>query len=221
MIGASCIGGTTAGFHLHFGIPARMLGKKPEKEAVARQMTKALSYYIGIPSMIIEGRNDYIRRCSIDVAYGKPMDFRLDNKTLEYRVLGGHNMRHPMLARGILALGAVVMEDLISRIRICTDSFINLKSMSSHADLISIYPHALHWFELTRTICVKEVNTALQHMDRIIEDVRSMVGFAKRAEAIENYFRCAVEGVEFNNDIETNWGGCYERQQGKMDFYQA
>jgi len=58
---------------------------------------------------------------------------------------GGSLLRHPILTRGVLGLGAVVIEDIISRIKICTDSFENLEHMSSRKDLVEIALHAVEF----------------------------------------------------------------------------
>ena len=52
-------------------------------------------------------------------------------------------------------------------------------------------------------------------------DVRKMVGYARRATAIETFFEYLTSNNEFSNDIEANWRAHYARQQGQVDILQA
>jgi hypothetical protein len=93
--------------------------------------------------------------------------------------------------------------------------------MATHEDLAAIYPNIMTWFELTRTICIREIGLAAEHMETIVKDVEQMIGFKKREHAVKDYLKCALENIQFSNNIEQNWGGYYARQQGKMDLHQA
>ena len=222
MIGASGIGHLTAGFHLHYGLPRPLLGWKKMVKDVARTMTTAFDYYIGIPAIIPEGNDDIVRRTATFLSYGKPGGFNLDNRTFEYRMPGGSCLRHPILAKGLMALGAVVVEDLVSRLRVCTDMFTDLSKMSSIKDLLSLYPNLPDALTLYGIICNFDINPARQHLNVVIDDVRQMVGYEERAASIEPFFKCLVENAQFGNNIEDNWRGYYnEKRQGQMDFLPA
>lgn len=213
MMAASHYRGLTTGFHLHFGLPPQILGfnKKPKK-AFQRQIVRALDYYVGIPAIIPEGEEDYIRRAAPHIIYGKPGEMRVDNRTLEYRVPGGSLMRHPILTVGILGLGAIVIEDAVSRMKMCTNAFNKLEDVSSPEHLKDIYPNIPDVFELYRTICSKDLTTARKHMDIITNDISQMVGFEKRKSSIEQFFRCIYDGTQFSRDIEENWNSFYNRR---------
>jgi hypothetical protein len=191
----------TAGFHLHYGLPNIILGY--QKKFVAQQIVKALDYYVGIPSIIPEGNTDSYRRTVQGLEYGKPGMFRLDNRTLEYRTPGAALMKHPVLARGLIGLGAVVIEDIVSRVGTITDSFTKLSEISTDADIRILYPNIPPVMEIFSTICSPTVDSAKRHFEQIRYDVEKMVGFARRAESINNFFDNI--GTEFSIDVEENW----------------
>lgn len=210
MIAISYYKGLAAGFHLHFGLPRRILGfDRQVKEPFQRQIVRALDYYVGIPAALAEGEEDYMRRSAQHIIYGKPGGMRVDNRTLEYRVPGGSLMRHPILAIGILGLGAIVIEDVVSRTKICTDSFNKLGEMSSPEHLRDIYPNIPDVFELYKIICSKNLTEAREHINIITNDIIRMVGFSKRKSSIEQFFNYIYNNTQFSNDIEENWNSFY------------
>lgn len=217
IVGASSWRGLTAGFHLHFGLPRGLLGRRPDTNIVARLMTTAFDYYVGVPSIIPEGNKDFARRTIKFVDYGKPGGYRLDSRTFEFRLPGGINLTHPLLATGLLALGAVVAGDVASRINTCTDSFTNLKEMTSEGDLRSLYPGLPEIQDSYSIICNPDIGAALNHFETIKNDVRSMIGYEHMAEDVEAYFTHLDSGTEFGNNILQNWRDFYnEKQQEKM-----
>jgi hypothetical protein len=217
MVAGSSWNGLTAGFHLHYGMPRGLLGNHPNVDMVARLMTVAFDYYVGVPSIIPEGNVDITRRTVKFVDYGKPGGYCLDNRTFEFRMPGGVNMKHPLLARGLLALGATVAEDVASRINTCTNNFMNLNELTSEVDLRVLYPNLPDIHTFYGIICNPDISAAKAHFQQIKYDVRQMLGYEQRAEAVESYFKCIEDGIEFGNNIEQNWGEFYnEKQQGQM-----
>lgn len=219
--GCSAYGHLTAGFHLHYGLPSGLLAGKRGTPRVARLMTSAFDYYVGVPSIIPEGNEDSGRRTVKFMNYGKPGGFRLNSRTFEFRLPGGSNLRHPMLARGLMSLGAVVAEDVASRINTCTDCFSNLNEMSDDSDLKELYPNIPDTHTAFDIICNPDIGLAVSHLEMIKKDVRQMVGYEKRAKDVEDYFACLDNRVDFGNNIEQNWGGFYAtEQQEQMVFSQ-
>jgi len=191
----------TAGFHLHYGIPGEILGY--QKKFVAQQVVKALDFYVGIPSVIPEGYTDSYRRTVTGTEYGKPGMFRIDHRTLEYRTPGGALMKHPILAQGLIGLGAVVIEDIITRVKVITHGFTQLNEIASDADIRILYPNIPPVMEIFRAICSPTTDVAKGYLATIRRDVENMVGFARRAESINNFFN-NIETV-FPIDVEDNW----------------
>lgn len=203
----------TTGFHLHYGIPKNILDETHRTKAVLNQIVKCLDYYLGIPAIIPEGTEDSYRRADQKAAYGKPGEYRrqLGFGTLEYRVPGGNLLRHPVLSRGILGLGAIVIEDVISRIKEYTNGFKSLEKMASLEHLRELYPHVVNAKDIFSIVCSPSTKGAYDHIDTIIDDVGQMVGFEKRKKSIEAFFRCITnKEFLFGNNIETNWGTYYQ-----------
>lgn len=207
----------TVGFHLHYGLPKELLGWP--KRFIANQIVKAMDYYVGVPAIIPESDKDYHRRTVPYMAYGKPGDYRIDNRTLEYRVAGGSLMRSPVLARGIMALGAVVMEDITSRIKHVTDNFVDLDVVSKDDDIRKLYPHLPPVMTIFSAICSPSITPAMNMLDRIRNDVEKMVGYQRRAESIRAYFEVIDKNINFSPDVEENWWRYYngQRQSGQVD----
>lgn len=191
----------TAGFHLHYGIPAEILGY--QKKFVAQQVVKALDYYVGIPSIIPEGYGDSYRRTVVGMEYGKPGMFRIDHRTLEYRTPGGALMKHPILAQGLIGLGAAVIEDIVTRVKTITHGFTKLNEIATDADIRILYPNIPPVMEIFRAICSPATDVAKTHLVTIRKDIENMVGYARRAESINNFFD-NIE-TQFSIDIEENW----------------
>jgi hypothetical protein len=217
MIASSHYKGMAAGFHLHYGLPKGMLGYNTNVKGMARMVTLALDYYAGTLAIIPEGSIDCGRRTDTRSPYGKPGDMRLDHRTFEYRLPGGNLLRHPLLTQGILALGAIVIEDMACRISTWTDMFAAPHLIRSYDDMVSLYPNLPSIKTLFSTICSPNAALARERLPQIVEDVRSMVGYKKRAHSVEPFFQCLFDGTVFDNNIERNWGGVQNaRQQGQM-----
>ena len=211
----------TVGFHLHYGLPKELLGWP--KRFIANQIVKVMDYYVGIPAIVPEQDVDVHRRTVPYMAYGKPGDYRIDNRTLEYRVAGGSLMRAPILARGIMALGAVVMEDITSRIRHATDGFVDLDVMTTDEDIRKIYPKLPAAMTIFSTICSPSIAPAERMLVTIRKDVEKMVGYRRRASSIDAYFDAIENHVNFSPDVEENWGRYYhgQRQSGQVDVLRS
>lgn len=225
MVASSSFNNIQAGFHLHYGMPLHMLGYAPEgsiKNKLINQIIKVMDFYIGIPSIIIEGTCDSSRRTNLFSDYGKPGGYRLDTRTLEYRVPGGALLKHPALTSGILALGAVVVEDIVSRIKEYSDQFIDLSVITTPEDIRALYNSLPQTKEIFKAICSKDTGIAEEMMSIIIPDIEKMVGYKRRAHVIKNFFSIIKHKEEFNNNIENNWEEFgNETQSGQMDIYTA
>lgn len=193
----------TAGFHLHYGLPNELLGYKKIK--IADQIVKILDYYIGVPSILPEGEDDNYRRTTPYLAYGKPGNYRLDNRTLEYRVPGAALMKHPVLTRGIISIGATVIEDVVSRIKHCTDNFTKLDYVSTDKDMLELYPDIPSAMMIFSIVCSIDTSLAMTYYDNIRSGIEKMVGYKKRADSINKYFKYVELGIQYSPDMEVNW----------------
>jgi len=208
--------GFSAGFHLHYGLPQELLGNvgwQHPKRLLAKQITKILDYYVGIPSIIVEDSTEVTRRSNPYIEYGKPGAFRMDNRTLEYRTPGAAMLRHPVLAAGLMGLGALVMEDLVIKVSAWTNSFTTIDQLVK-ADIRDCYPNIpKNPQEIFGTICSSSNTPAMGHLEKIANDLSNMVGFEQRRDSVEKLLNCLTNGVEFNKDIEINWRKYYDEEQ--------
>ena len=205
IVAGSSYNNVTAGFHLHFGIPKALLGFNKRVDRVARLMTRVFDYYVGIPSIIPEGDYDILRRTAPYMDYGKPGGFRLDLTTFEFRLPGGINMKSPELAHGLISLGLVVAEDVVSRISKCTNRLTDLEEIMSENDIKELYPNLPSANDFYPIICNPKIDMAKRHMKTIVNDVRNMIGYERNATVVEKYFNIVDHNEHISNDVEFQW----------------
>ena len=222
MIAASHVNQNSAGFHIHFGLPSVLLDESIICGKLLKNMAYILDYYVGIPAILPEGSEDCLRRMASQSQYGKPGDIRADHITLEYRVPGGHLLRHPILTSGILSLGVVAMKDMLSRIEKYTDGYKNKDIFNKYEELRELYPNLPDREEVYKSIVSPNVKRATNHIDTIINDLSKMIGFQENSEAVLNYFKYVIaylKGNEkFNGNLAVNWRLSNEKQSGQMAF---
>jgi len=200
----------SAGFHVHFGLPEVLLRGNPDTPWLMSNMVSILDYYVGILSIVPEGNEDNKRRSARFCKYGKPGDHRHDILTLEYRVPGGHLLRHPVLTGGLLAISNVVMKDMLSRLQNYSDNYRPGRVFRSYEELRNLYPRLPNREEVLVAITSETITNAQKHMGPILEDLGRMIGFKERKDAILPYLNYLLEFMKgdrrYNEDISTNWG---------------
>jgi bifunctional DNA-binding transcriptional regulator/antitoxin component of YhaV-PrlF toxin-antitoxin module len=226
LIGASYNNGCAAGFHIHFGLPSQLLDGTLDSSILIGRMVNVLDYYVGIPSIMPEGEDDYLRRSVINSQYGKPGDHRWDLITLEYRVPGGHLLRHPILTSGLLSLCIVVMKDLLSRLKIYTDNYKYKSVLKNYEDIRELYPSMPNREKVWDAITSPKLGFAVDKVHSIIHDVSSMIGYGDNSLQIVSYFdyilNYLTKGDKYAENIANNWRlAGYERQQKQMEVLQA
>jgi hypothetical protein len=116
-----------------------------------------------------------------------------------------------------MSLGAVVVEDFVSRVREATDNFTGITDIHSLTDIRMLYPNLPHPLDIHSLIVSVNLQPARERMATIVNDIRKMVGYKERATAVEAFFSCIKNGTKFSSNIEENWGGYYHaEQQGQM-----
>lgn len=222
MVAASHLNNAAAGYHIHFGLPQFLLRASPETIRLISFMVNVLDYYVGIPAIMPEGSEDCKRRSKRFSRYGKPGDFRADDMmTLEYRVPGGHLLRHPILSSGLLAISIVVMKDMLSRLRIYTNEFTDLDPFRDYEDLKFLYPRLPSRLDVYNCIVSEDILPALNKINNILKDLSMMVGYEENKSSIIRYFdyilAYVAKGKRLSESIEINWRLIEnEKQQRKM-----
>ncbi len=212
MASASHLDGASAGFHIHFGLPYTLLGAGryiDDVNPLLAYIVHILDYYIGIPAILPEGSVDSTRRSIRFSTYGKPGDHRVDQLTLEYRVPGGHLLRHPVLTAGILAISIVVMKDILSRMQIYSDGFQDKAAFQNYRELRNLYPNLPDKEIVNDCIVSEDVGLAVDQLDTILRDIQKMIGYSQNNKSIANYFSYIISHITeargFSDDMETNW----------------
>lgn len=191
-----------AGFHVHMGIPKKLLDPgMPNFVKILRVILKSLDYYVSTLAVIAEG-NDFLRRCNPLVAYGKVGDFRIDNRTLEYRVPGGALLKHPDLTKGLLNLVSLVSHDVIERVRIMTNDFVGDMPDESVAAR-EIYPNLIDTQEMFPIICSPDTQKAINEFGKIQNDLSCMVNYDYYRDSLERFYNLLHTNLA--DDIWLNW----------------
>lgn len=221
MLAASNHYNASAGFHIHFGLPDLFL-HQPQlgNPLMLLRMVEILDYYVGISSIIPEGNADFIRRSNMFSQYGKPSDYRYTHITLEYRVPGGHLLRHPLLTAGLFAISSTVIQDMMTRIREYTNNYTNLKLFDNYNDMRALYPKLPSKEEVYLAITSADIRRPLQYLETLQKDLSNMIGYQKREQTIGEYFKYIYNAIEkgdiFDGNVENNWRLKDEGQQAQM-----
>jgi hypothetical protein len=103
--------GLCCGFHMHFGLPPEIITFAADKSGeFMKNLIHAMDYFVGIIAHSID--TDDKRRLSDN--YGKPGDYRISMRTLEYRVPGGYHLRTRRHTNSMLCLGFSVMDEIVN-----------------------------------------------------------------------------------------------------------
>jgi hypothetical protein len=198
------------GFHLHFGLHPKLRIRKKNTNyravlAFLASTVMVLDYFVAIPAIIPEGDSDSVRRVTSE--FGNPGDFK-HNKffTLEYRVPGGHHMRSPMLARGLIGLGGLVVEDVMTKAQEITKGFTRLSKLSSYTKMRELYPQLPDYKVLKLALTAKDVSIAKDLYQGLVPQLEHLVSYEKRKGAIAPFVEYISSGdYNISANIEDNW----------------
>lgn len=206
MVASSHWNNCSAGFHIHFGLPSFLLR---EHHALLARVVDILDYYVGISAVLPEGNEDFYRRSRRFSHYGKPGDHRISGLTLEYRVPGGHLLRHPVLTSGILSISIVVMKDILSRLQTYSDGFRRPVHFKEYKDLRNLYPNLPDIADVRSSLVSEDIAKPMMYIDTILHDISMMIGFEDNQEQIINYFDYILnythKKIRFDENLELNW----------------
>ncbi len=192
-----------AGFHVHMGIPSNLLNSDYVGRIKAiKIIIKALDYYVSTLAVLAEGE-DFLRRCSPFISYGKVSDYRVDTKTLEYRVPGGSLLRHPVLTHGLLSLCSLVSHDVIERLRVFTLDFSNDILENEETLLTELYPNILCTKDMFDVICSPSLTRTKEEAIKVIQDLKCMANYTCYKEPIEEFNKLSQTHV--SNCVWSNW----------------
>lgn len=197
----SYLGNVAAGFHVHLGIPPEILNTRQDfNRAALNHMVQCLDWYVSVPLVPLEVRHE--RRTGRS-AYGKPGDYRPSNVTLEYRTPGAFYLRSPRLASGLLGLSLLLVENIVSRLKVASQGFTNLHRLSP-SDLHEIMPKP-DPNKIREVLVHPNTSVARKEMDGIRSAVQGLPSYGKHREAVDGLFRAVDEGYKPEANLLLNW----------------
>jgi hypothetical protein len=200
--GHSCWQNQAIGFHIHLGAPKEILTyAAPKTKEFLDSFISTMDYFVGIPAMLLEDSN--VRRLG-DGVYGRPGDYRISSKTIEYRTPGGFHLRHPAYAAGIMGLALCLGEQVLNEYRQLSNNWRNLDRYSSFEHFRSRFnlpqKREIRWALLEPTKC-----EAVKHLPSMLEQLQSFESFPAHRESIRRYFNLILNNTQYSPDILQNW----------------
>lgn len=197
----SYLGGVAAGFHVHMGIPPEILNTRRDfNRAAMNHIVQCLDWYVSVPLVPLEA--DHSRRLGKS-NYGRPGDYRPSNMTLEYRTPGGFYLRTPTLARGLLGMSLLVVENLVSRLKVASNNFVNLHKLTA-ADFHEIMPKP-EPDKIKGVLLNENINLSRYAMNDIRKQLESLPSFGKHRRAVEDFFSVVEEKEQPGPNLLVNW----------------
>ena len=195
-----------AGFHVHFGLPKNLLSSimsSNNSKKILYLILHVLDYYVATICTIIEGDVDYSRRCSVNISYGKLSDYRINYKTLEYRVPGGALLKHPKLSTGLLSICSLVVHDILERLKIYTNGTFIITDRSYTETLKQIYTNVLPTKNICRLVYKKSVKDVKPEVEKIWQDLTYMINYEIYARHLLE-FKNIIKN-QISSYIKRNW----------------
>ncbi|MCK5016156.1 MAG: hypothetical protein KAS32_03710 [Candidatus Peribacteraceae bacterium] len=99
-----------SGFHVHLGMPIELLSFAAEQtDRFLKNLVTALDYFVGVPAAVLDDTDK--RRFSRE--YGRPSDYRISMRTIEYRTPGGFHLKSPAYTLSLLSTAFYVTETIL------------------------------------------------------------------------------------------------------------
>jgi hypothetical protein len=191
----------SAGFHVHLGIPPEILNTRKDFNRIAiNHLVQCLDWYVSVPMVPLE---DCPTRRKGKTQYGLPGDYRPNNMTLEYRTPGAFYLRTPSLTRGLLGLTLMITETVVSRLKIASKNFIDLRELTK-ADMQEVLP-VPDCGTIKSTLLADSVTPARRELDRIHKQLTDLPNYGKHVRTVEGFFREVEEGQKPGPNLLHNW----------------
>lgn len=198
----SCWENYALGFHIHFGIPKELLTyAAPGSEEFIRSFVTILDYFVGIPAMLLEDTN--IRRLG-NGRFGKPGDYRLSPKTLEYRTPGGFHLRHPDYARGILGLALCIGKDVLIRVGQASNNWRELYKYSNFFEARQTYNLPSRG-DIHAALLSQDKQLAVSHLSNIIKQLPKLQGYGLHSKSISSFLLLTLQNKQHSPLLADNW----------------
>lgn len=115
-----------SGFHIHLGMPIELLSFAADKTDIfLKHLVTALDYFVGIPAASLDP--DDKRRLSNN--YGRPGDYRISMRTLEYRTPGGFHLKSPKYTKSLLNSAFYITDKIIKDAEEASENWANTEKI--------------------------------------------------------------------------------------------
>ena len=115
-------------------------------------------------------------------------------------------MRSPMLAKGLIGLGALVVEDVLSRAKVVTHGFKKLSNFSTYDHVRELYPRIPDRQMVVKAIISKKGTLAQRYLDNIASDLIDMLGFDNHAKSVMEFIEyIASDNHNISEIMSENW----------------
>jgi len=220
LYGVSYLDEFSGGYHIHFGLPKFLLISNSFNNKLLTQIVSILDYYIGIMAVLPEGTDDAQRRTNKAVSYGKPGAFKYNRMTMEYRTPGSHLLRHPILTKGIMAIGYLVMNDIIKNL--IDNNLLIPDNIQQTINNLKQHYNIPPSIDIHDAICSPYIVKALNYLNDIKHKLTTMYLYKNKEQNITDYINVVENNIKFIGNIEFNWRNFYgEEQQKQMVLYKT
>lgn len=220
LYGISYFNKFSSGYHIHFGLPKFLLTPTSFNKKLLKQIISILDYYIGIMAVLPEGIDDVQRRTNKAISYGKPGAFKYNRTTIEYRTPGAHLLRHPILTKGIMAIGYLVMNDIIKNL--IDGNLLISDNIQQTIDNLKQYYDIPAFINIYNAICSPYIVEALNYLNDIKYKLTTMYLYKNKEQNITDYINVIENNIKFTGNIEFNWRNFYGKEQQKqVVFYKT
>lgn len=192
---------TSAGFHVHLGIPPEILNtRKDFNRAAINHIIRCLDWYVSVPLIPLEISHQ--RRLG-NTQYGNPGDYRPSNLTLEYRTPGAFYLRSPKMTKGLLGMALMVTEVIVSRMKQISRNFTQLHTLTD-ADLHEVMPIP-HSSKIKEVLKSEAVHVAEAQLPTIQKEMQGFPNYEKHRQAVEEFFRAVEYREQPGPNLLQNW----------------
>lgn len=183
-VASSYLNHRCSGFHIHLGMPIELLSfAANDVDRFFKNLVATLDYLVALPAAALDP--DDSRRLSF--SYGKPGDYRLSMRTLEYRTPGGFHLKSPIYAKHLLSSAYKVVDKIVSETEKISGGWREMSNVTDFSYFRNVYnipdKKYVHDILLTknRNLMEKEASKAISILKTIAEEYsENIIEFRKQ-----------------------------------------
>lgn len=160
-----------SGFHIHLGMPMEILSFAADgTDLLVKSIITTLDYFVGVPAACLDPEDK--RRFNKE--YGKPGDYRLKMRTLEYRTPGGFHLKSPAYAKSLLNSAYYITQKIIRDTEIDSKGWTETKEITDYNYFRSKYclPNKSYVKDILKT---KNREKLKDERDKVVNKLGSII----------------------------------------------